>query len=103
VRLALAACGLERYFAGVITADDAPAGKPAPAPYLACLCRFSIERRDAIAIEDAGAGIASAHAAGLRVIGVHNPAIARSADFYFDSLVTLRGAVEHRGENASLS
>ena len=83
VRRGLALCGLCDYFVGVITAEDAPAGKPAPAPYLACLARFGLDCSSSIAVEDAAAGVRSAHAAGMRVIGMHNPAIASIADTYF--------------------
>ena len=89
VRCGLEACGLGGFFAGVISAEDAPAGKPAPAPYLACLARFGLDRSTAIAIEDALAGVKSAHAAGLPVIGVHNPAIASVADLYFPDFAAM--------------
>jgi beta-phosphoglucomutase len=89
VRHALDSCGLEEFFAGVITAEDAPAGKPAPAPYLACLVRFGIHPVNAVAIEDSPAGVSSAQGAGLHVIGVHNPDIATTADLYFDDFAAL--------------
>jgi beta-phosphoglucomutase-like phosphatase (HAD superfamily) len=38
-------------------------------------------------------GIASAHAAGVKVIGVHEPAIRAQADVYFDDLATFAGAL----------
>jgi len=97
IKLSLEALGLAEFFSGVITGDDAPEGKPAPHPYDTCLERFGLRRSDAIAIEDAPSGVASARAAGLRVIGVHNPAVAKLVDFYFDDLVALNGALRECG------
>lgn len=93
VNLALDSLCLRDYFAGVITADDSPAGKPAPDPYLECLRRFGLDGRQTIAIEDASAGVVSARSAGLRVIGVHNPQIAATADFFFATLIQLAAAI----------
>ena len=98
VRLGLDSCDLRKFFAGIITAEDAPAGKPAPAPYLACLCRFGLEAESAIAIEDAAAGVRSAHAAGLPVIGVHNAAIAAAADRYFPDFAAMSAALDGVGD-----
>lgn len=97
VKLALETLGLARFFAGIITGEDTAEGKPAPHPYLACLRRFGLQRSDAIAIEDAPSGVASARAAGLRVMGVHNAAIAKLVDFYFDDLAGLYGALRECG------
>ncbi len=102
VRLGLESCGLGNFFAGVITAEDAPAGKPAPAPYLACIARFGLDRSSSIAVEDASAGVRSAQAAGLRVIGVHNPVIAAAADDYFPDFYAMNLAL-HGASTATLS
>ncbi len=91
--LALESIRLRDYFAGVITADDTAAGKPAPDPYLECLRRFDLDRQGAVAVEDARAGVASAKSAGLRVIGVHNPQIATTVDFFFQTLMELAAAI----------
>jgi HAD superfamily hydrolase (TIGR01509 family) len=93
VNLALDSLRLRDYFAGVITADDVSAGKPAPDPYLECLRRFDLDRQQAIAVEDAPAGVASAESAGLRVVGVHNLQIAATADFFFGTLMQLAAAI----------
>lgn len=97
VTLALDALGLAEYFSGTITGDDTAQGKPAPRPYTLCLERFGLRRSDAIAVEDAPSGVASARAAGLRVIGVHDTAIAKLVDFYFDDLAALNGALRECG------
>jgi HAD superfamily hydrolase (TIGR01509 family) len=67
----LEAAALDRYFSGMITADDAPRGKPAPDPYLTALKNHDLSRPESIAIEDAAHGVASAQAARLDVITVH--------------------------------
>ncbi len=54
----------------LVTADDVAAGKPSPEPYLLAATRLGIDPTRCVVIEDAPAGIASARAAGARVIGV---------------------------------
>jgi beta-phosphoglucomutase len=97
IKLALEALGLAGFFSGIITGDDTPEGKPAPAPYQECLERFGLHRSEAIAIEDAPSGVASARAAGLRVIGVHNSDLAKLVDFYFENLIALNSAIREFG------
>jgi len=97
VELALEALDLASFFSGIITASDSSVGKPAPDPYLACLKRFGVPRSEAIVIEDASIGVTSARAAGLRVIGVHNEAIADLVDFYFHDLAEMSSAVRDCG------
>lgn len=89
INLALEVMDLKQLFAGVITADDAPAGKPAPDPYRVCLARFGLNPEASLAIEDAPSGVIAARAAGLRVAGVHNSAVAQMADFYVATLAEL--------------
>ena len=70
----LALAGLEFAFECVITADDAVAPKPAPAPYEQALTAMSRLRplgaNLALALEDGPAGIRSARSAGLRCLAV---------------------------------
>ena len=106
IDLALEVLGLKRFFVGVITADDAVAGKPAPDLYRVCLDRYGLKPGLSLAIEDAPAGVLSAQAAGLRVAGVHNPAVARIADYYFATLgelmIALRLSNPPRGSDRGL-
>jgi mannitol-1-/sugar-/sorbitol-6-phosphatase len=53
-----------------VTADDVQTGKPAPDPYLLAAERLGVEPTRCLVIEDAPAGVESAHAAGARVIAV---------------------------------
>lgn len=54
----------------LVTADDVTKGKPSPEPYLKGAALLRISPRDCLVFEDAPAGIASAHAAGMQVIAI---------------------------------
>lgn len=70
VDAALAATGLQIYFAGCILADPALANPAhAPAVLLRACRQFEIAPAGSIVVADAPAGIAAAQAAGLTVIG----------------------------------
>lgn len=101
---ALRAVGIDHFFQGVVTADEAPAGKPAPAPYRFCLEQFRLRAGDCVAVEDAPSGAVSARAAGLPVIGVHDRATADWVDRFFPSLHDFREWVQTvvAGETAAL-
>jgi HAD superfamily hydrolase (TIGR01509 family) len=55
-------------FAAVVCAEDVQRKKPDPAAYLEALARLRLEAADAIAIEDAPAGVTAARSAGCAVI-----------------------------------
>lgn len=57
-------------FPTVIMAEDAPPGKPNPAPYKVALERLGVKSQEAIAFEDSAAGINSAVNAGIYTIGI---------------------------------
>ena len=61
---------LTSIFPTVILAEDAPPGKPDPAPYQLALTRLGVDSNKAIAFEDSTTGICSAVAAGIYTIGV---------------------------------
>ncbi len=71
---------IRQFFEFVINIEDCGQPKPAPDPYLAALDRFGAEAADAIAIEDSSRGLASATAAGLPCVIVHND-FAEAQDF----------------------
>jgi len=87
---------LRNLFAGIVTAEQASVGKPAPMPYLICLRRFGLRPDDTIVIEDAASGVTSARSTGLRVIGVHNRDIMNSVDIYFATLFEFIAALRER-------
>lgn len=85
--------GLQAFADALITADDVTKGKPDPEPYRAALMRLHADPARTVAVEDALSGIASAHAAGVTVAGVHDPAIRDQADIYFEDLAAFAGAL----------
>jgi mannitol-1-/sugar-/sorbitol-6-phosphatase len=54
----------------LVTADDVANGKPHPEPYLRGAELLGVRPEDCLVIEDAPAGIQSAHAGGMKVIGL---------------------------------
>ena len=54
----------------LVTADDVTHGKPHPEPYLKGAELLGMKPAECLVIEDAPAGIRSAHAAGMKVIGL---------------------------------
>ncbi len=78
----LEALELTEIFPIVVVSDDAPPGKPDPAPYKLGLERVGVINNQAIAFEDSTTGISSAVAAGIYTIGVastHNPELLLAA------------------------
>jgi len=66
----LSALDLAETFPVVVLAEDAPAGKPDPAPYLLALEQLQVATEATIVFEDSPSGIRAAVAAGLYTIGV---------------------------------
>lgn len=54
----------------LVTSDDVVNGKPHPEPYLMGTERLGFRPAECLVIEDAPAGIQSAHAGGMKVIGL---------------------------------
>jgi HAD superfamily hydrolase (TIGR01509 family) len=57
-------------FGAVVTGDAVARGKPHPEPYLTAAARLGARPTRCVAIEDSPPGLASAEAAGCRVLGV---------------------------------
>ena len=57
-------------FPVVIMAEDAPPGKPDPAPYQLALSRLGVNSHNAIAFEDSPSGICAAVGAGIYTVGI---------------------------------
>src|SRR5215211_4025465 len=67
--------GLSSLFAAIVGAEDTPASKPAPDPYLSALARLAslhgpVAATECVAVEDSVWGLDSARAAGLRTVAV---------------------------------
>lgn len=69
----LAATGLAQYFVATVAGDEVTEGKPEPMIYQEVCRRLGADPEHCVAIEDSGAGIASAQAAGTKVIAVPRP------------------------------
>ncbi len=71
-----------------VTADDVSRGKPDPEPYLRGARLLGVRPEECLVIEDAPLGIQSAHAAGMKVIGLATtfPAKELEADAVAESL-----------------
>jgi HAD superfamily hydrolase (TIGR01509 family) len=64
----VAAAGLASLLCGIVSSDDVAEGKPHPEGYLKALDLVGVDAADVLVFEDTEAGIASAKAAGMRVI-----------------------------------
>jgi HAD superfamily hydrolase (TIGR01509 family) len=71
VDAALGSAGLGDFDA-VVTGEDVERPKPAPDPYVLACERVGVEPARALAVEDSPAGVASAKAAGLYVVGLQH-------------------------------
>jgi beta-phosphoglucomutase-like phosphatase (HAD superfamily) len=67
---AVAAAGLGAVLGVVVADDDVRSGKPHPESYLLALEVLEVDGSEALVFEDTEAGIASAKAAGIRVVAV---------------------------------
>ncbi len=85
-------------FTAVVAAEDSPASKPAPDPYLRALALLapafdgSLDASECVAIEDSRWGLESARAAGLRTVAVthsYEAAELDCADLIIPSLAAL--------------
>lgn len=88
VLLMIEAAGIRHYFDVVVAAEDVKNGKPAPDAYLKALEELNkkhpgknIQPIECLVVEDSLHGLISAHAAGMKVVGVTTsyPAEALSA------------------------
>jgi len=77
VLLMIEAAGIRHYFDAVVAAEDVKNGKPAPDAYLKALEELNIKHpgkniqpSECLVVEDSIHGLMSAHAAGMKVVGV---------------------------------
>ncbi len=95
IDLVLQLSGLDRFFKATVSSEEVARGKPAPDVYVEACRRLGVEPTRAAAIEDSHAGIASAKAAGMRVIAIPNPSFPpgdealAEADVVLESLARL--------------
>jgi HAD superfamily hydrolase (TIGR01509 family) len=95
IELVLGLAGLGECFDAVISSEEVPRGKPAPDVYLRACELLGSEPSHTAAIEDSGAGVRSALAAGMPVVLIPgtefppNPAVLEEADLALDSIKQL--------------
>ena len=87
VEAALDVLGWNGTFEAIVAAEDVRQGKPDPEVFLVGAERLRTEPSACIVVEDAAVGVAAAHAAGMRTIGL-GPHTA-AADLHVDSLTAL--------------
>lgn len=92
-----------KLFKVVVTGNDIKNGKPSPEPYLLALDKLGIKAGEAVVIENAPFGIASAKAAGIRCLALATSLpgeYLKDADLIFSSIKDLRSRVKfERREN----
>ncbi len=67
---------LAPYLDATVSGESVTHGKPAPDIFLAAAARLGIAPRHCVVIEDAPAGVAAAHAGGMRCIAVRRAGVA---------------------------
>jgi beta-phosphoglucomutase-like phosphatase (HAD superfamily) len=76
IRRVLKRSGLLEHFSAIVSAEDTPASKPAPDPYVRAVALLAekmspvLHPQECVAIEDSRWGLESAREAGLRTVGV---------------------------------
>jgi len=57
-------------FGVLVSAEDVPAAKPAPDPFLAAAARLDVDPAGCVVLEDSPTGVRAGRAAGMTVVGV---------------------------------
>jgi HAD superfamily hydrolase (TIGR01509 family) len=73
IDLALELMGVADLFRATVSSEEVERGKPAPDVYLEAARRLGVAPERVVAVEDSGAGIGAAKAAGMQVIAIPNP------------------------------
>jgi beta-phosphoglucomutase len=93
--------GLAPYLEAIISGERVAHGKPAPDIFLAAAAALGVAPERCVVIEDAPAGVAAAHAGGMRCLAVRragqaDPPGLASADLVVDSLTQVNVATVAR-------
>jgi sugar-phosphatase len=76
----------------LVTSDDVTCGKPHPEPYLKGATRLGMAPAECLVIEDAPAGIESARAGGMKVVGLSSTYTEEILG-HADAVITTLGAI----------
>jgi HAD superfamily hydrolase (TIGR01509 family) len=74
IDVVLEAAGLADAFAATVSSEEVARGKPAPDVYIEAASRLRVAPAESAAVEDSSNGLLAAHAAGMVVVAVPNPA-----------------------------
>lgn len=80
IEVGLKRFGLEKEFEFIVSSRDCEFLKPHPAPYLKAVEKFGLPASQVLVLEDSDTGVASAKAAGCKVIAIPNE-FTRAEDF----------------------
>ncbi|HEU6451829.1 MAG TPA: HAD-IA family hydrolase [Gemmatimonadaceae bacterium] len=89
----------------LVCADEVVHGKPHPEGYLTAAARLGVSPVACLVVEDAPAGLAAAHAAGVRALAVattHQPAALGDAELIVNALSAVSVRVERRDDANAL-
>jgi beta-phosphoglucomutase len=97
LRLIVELLHLAPYLEAMISGERVASGKPAPDIFLAAAAALGVAPTNCVVIEDAPAGVAAAHAGGMRCLAVRRAGQAdapglEAADLVVDSLTTVHVA-----------
>lgn len=81
----------------LVTADDVTRGKPHPEPYLRGAELLGVDPTECLVIEDAPAGIQSAHASGMKVIAMAST-FATDALGHADAVIVKLGQIQVKSD-----
>lgn len=88
--LLLERLGIARWFDYIADASRVPRAKPDPAIYLDAAAGLGVAPADCIGVEDAVAGIAAIHAAGMAAVGIGDERVLAGADLVLPEISRLR-------------
>lgn len=87
----------------LITAESVQNSKPAPDGFLLAAQQLGVDPADCVVFEDSGAGVASAKAAGMRVVGVGAASVDYGPDAVVTDLTSVRVAPDAAGFTITLN
>jgi len=90
--LILSRLGIADLFDAVIDGNKVAQAKPDPEVFLRAAAELLLSPADCVVFEDAAAGVEAARRAGMRVVGVGDPAVLRDADVVIDGFGALTAA-----------
>ena len=94
IAVALELAELTELFRATVSSEEVARGKPAPDVYLEAASRLGVDPERCAAIEDSHSGIASAQAAGMKVVAIPNRRYPPDAHALAKAVVVLESIAE---------